>query len=115
MPTTAIKRVPHTITVGTTKVGIILPDEYAGLGTVLGNDKLTTSNKPELSSSSSDLLKAGQALKIRVSFAIGTKRRTADLLCDIEKAKTAVTELVGKAFRGSTIKTAYFPRRARYH
>jgi hypothetical protein len=112
--TVALKRVPHTITVGAAKVGVILPDEYGGLGTILGVDKLTTSNKPELSSTSNDLVRSGQALKIKVSFAIGTKRRTAYLLCDIDKVKTAVTELVGKSFRGSTIKTAYFPRRARY-
>ncbi len=102
------------ITVGTTKVGIILPDTYRGLETILGVTKLTTANKPELSSTSSDLMRSGQALKIRVTYAVGTKRQETDLLCDIDKAKTAVTELVGKTFRGTTIKTAYFPRRARY-
>jgi hypothetical protein len=110
----ALKRIPHTITVGTSKVGVILPDEYGGLGTVLGVDKLTTSNKPELSSTSNDLVKSGQALKIKVSYAVGTKKKVATLLCDVDKVKTALVELVGKPFRGATIKTAYFPRRARY-
>jgi hypothetical protein len=115
MPETAITKAPHTITVGTTKVGLILPDQYSGLSSVLGIDKVTTGNKPELSSSPSELMRSGQAIKIRVSFAVGTKRRTSDLLCSIDKAKTAVTELVGKSFRGTVIKTAYFKRQARFH
>lgn len=114
MPETVIQRVPHTITIGTTKIGIVLPDQYDQLGTILGIDKLTTGNKPELSSTTSDLMKSGQVIKIRVSFSVTNKRRTTDLVCSIDKARTAVTELVGKSFRGTTIKTAYFARRARF-
>jgi hypothetical protein len=114
MPTVALKRIPHVITVGTSKVGVILPDEYGAIATTVGVTKVSGNNKPELSSSTPDLLKAGQALKIRISYSIGGKRRTSDVLCDIDKAKTAVTELVGKTFREATIITAYFPRRARY-
>lgn len=114
MPQVTIAKAPHTLTVGATKVGVILPDQYAGLSSVLGIDKVTTGNKPDLSSSVRDLMRSGQALKIRVSYAVGTRRVTTDLLCAIDKAKTAVTELVGKTIRGSTIKTAYFPQRARF-
>ncbi|HEY9711316.1 MAG TPA: hypothetical protein V6D48_24110 [Oculatellaceae cyanobacterium] len=103
---------------GTTKVAVIVSDVYNNNGSSIGNtvgvEPVSDANKPDTSSTSSDLLRSGQALKIRVRYNDGAKPRTADVLCDIDKAKTAVAELVGKTFRNGTIRSAYFPRRARY-
>ena len=105
---------PHVLTVGATKVGVILSDVYAGIETIVGVDKISPTNRPDTSSSAADLLKSGQALRIRIRYVAGTKARTADVLCDVDKAKTAVSELVGKTYRGGAIRSAYFARRARY-
>ena len=109
-----LKRVPHVITSGTTKIGVILADEYGGLGTILGIEKTTSSNKPEVSAEVGNLLRYGQALRIRVTYNVGTKVKTSQLLCATDKAKTAVVELVGKTFRTSTIKSAGFKRKVRF-
>lgn len=113
MPTVNLQRVLHTINVGASKVGVLLPNTYGGIETDTGVDKASATNKPELVFTSSNLLKAGQALRVRVRWIEGTKIRTANLICDVEKAATVCGELVGKPFRSGTIKSAFFPRRAR--
>ena len=111
------KRVGHVLTVGATKVGVIVSDVYDGngsnIGNVVGVEKITGNNRPDTSNSSSDLLRSGQALRIRISYGEGARARRADILCDIDKAKTAISELPGKTFRNGTIRTAYFARRMR--
>lgn len=115
MPT---PRKPHTILVGATKVAVLLPDVYQSIGAIVGVDAVAdgAASGADTSASPSDLLKSGQALRIRIRYTggVGTPSKTSDVLCDIDKAKTAVTDLVGKTFKtGGLIKSAYFPRRAR--
>lgn len=119
MPTLTLPRALHTITVNAAKVGVILPDTYEANGSQIGTDtgveKASATNKPEMVYKSSELLRAGQAIRVRVRWSdAASKIRTANILCDVEKAATVCGDLVGKGFRGGTIKTAYFPRRARF-
>lgn len=113
----ATERKLHTIMAGATKVAVILPDIYQEIGSTVGIDQPTgtAGSGADTSARPADLLKSGQALKIRVRYlATGSAfGKTSDVLCDIDKAKTAVAELMGKTFKGGTIKSAYFARRAR--
>lgn len=111
------KPTPHYVTVGTTRIGVVLPDYYEGNGsniaTIVGVNKVTDATPAQASSTVGNLIKKAQALHIKVRYSAGTKIKTATLLCDISKAATATIALVGKTFRGGEIKSAYFPRRAR--
>jgi hypothetical protein len=111
---------PHIIDVGAVKLGIVLPDQYKGIGALLGIEKdAPGGTPPDGSTSPSEAMRRGQAVRIRISYlgSVGStsRRKTATLLCAIEKAKTACTQLVGKQFLDThMILSAYFPRRARY-
>lgn len=114
---------PHVITVGATKIVIKAPDIYEDIGTIVGVNKVTagTASGADASSRASELLRSGQAVKVRVRYGVavvpGTPAgptKTADIICDVEKAPTVVNDLLGKSFKGATIRSAVFPRRARY-
>ena len=111
------KLTPHYVTVGTTRIGVVLPDVYEGNGsniaTIVGVNKVTDAELPQAASTVGNLIRKAQALRIKVRYVVGTKVKTASLICDVGKATSATVALVGKAFRGGEIKSAYFPRRAR--
>ena len=115
--TIAPKLRPHFVLVGATKVGVVLPDVYEGNGSniagIVGVQKVTDTEQPDAASSVGNLIKKAQALRIRIRYVSGTKVKTANLICDIQKATSATVALVGKTFKGGEIKSAYFPRRAR--
>lgn len=106
-------KVLHYLTIDSKKYGVILPDTYANIDTVVGVSKGSATTEVDYSTSSNELLRNGNAVKIKVRYPDGAKVRTATILCDISKAKSAPAGLVGKTFRTGAIKSAYFPRRAR--
>lgn len=108
------KRVPHLVGSGANAVVVSLPDVYGQIASTVGVKKLE-SDPPEDASGGevSDLMRGGQALKIRISYKVGTKRKTSDILCAVDKIKTAMPALPSKNFNGGDIIRAYFPRRRR--
>ncbi|MEG4427071.1 MULTISPECIES: hypothetical protein [unclassified Microcoleus] len=50
---------------------------------------------------------------VRISYKVGTKRKSSKLLCSLEKIDTCTAELPGKAFKTGTITGARFPTRRR--
>lgn len=109
-----LPKVPHVVGTGSNAVIIALPDVYGSIGSSVGVNKLT-GDRPAGASSATvkSAMKDGSAIKVRISYMEGTKRRTSDILCSVEDIKVALPLLPGKTYSSQTIKTAYFPRRMR--
>lgn len=109
-----IKRIPHLVGTGGNAVVVSIPDLYDSIGSVVGVAKLT-GEPPDGAGGGevSDLMKNGQAIRIRIAYKIGTKRKTADILCAVDKIKTAIHALPSKTFNGGDVISAFFPRRRR--
>lgn len=100
----------HTLKVGTKNYTIKLPDVYQGLGTVTG----ISSGSPENSDGGHTLSTAkmaGLLGQIRISYKDGTKTKSSLLSVAIDKMDTAVSDVLGKQYRGFTIASASIPRR----
>jgi translation initiation factor 1 (eIF-1/SUI1) len=106
-----VLRSEHTTTVGTDSVALTLPDEYEGISTIVGITKLAATGTADREGSIPELLKQGQIIRIRIGYIVGTRRKYATIICNIDKIKTALGSLKNKAFRGGTIRSAYFARR----
>lgn len=109
---------PHKITVGTQQNVVFIPDVYDGIKTIVGVAKIPDSDVGEyLRAEVNDLIKTGRAARIRVGYTAVSGTRTvlkyAQVLCDIDKVKTAMGALPKKSFKGGTIRTAGFSRKRR--
>ncbi len=109
-----LPKVPHIVGTGASAVIIALPDVYDSIGSAVGINKLT-GDRPDGASGATirSAMRDGSAIKVRISYMEGTKRRTSDVLCCVDNIKTALPLLTGKTYASQTIKTAYFPRRMR--
>lgn len=108
------KRVPHLVGTGANAVVVSLPDVYGSIASVVGVAKLEGDPPNDASGGEvSDLMRGGQAIKIRISYKVGTKRKTSDVVCAVDKIKTAIQALPSKNFNGGDVIRAYFPRRRR--
>jgi hypothetical protein len=108
------KTKPHTITVGTQKVVVYLADVYANIGSVIGVDKLADNADIDFDAEIGDLIKRGQAVRVRVGYgAEGAPRlKYAYVVCDIDNAKN-IGKMIGKTFKGAQVQTVGFRRRRR--
>ena len=103
-------------TSGTGKVIMSLPSEkYAEpIGTIVGITPLTgTPPAGSFTETAVNGVRKGILGSVRISYRVGTKRKTTSLLCSLEKIDTCVAELPGKAYGGGTIGSARFPTRRR--
>lgn len=107
-------RVPHKIVVGTTSVGVYLLDEYGSINTVVGVTKVSDTDIPAVSGTVSDLVRRGSIARLRIGYELsGGKRKYANIVCDLDKVKSAVSVLPGKSFKSGVIKSAFFAQRRR--
>lgn len=106
----------HFITVGANnaKIGFVTVDGYSDIGPVVGVSKLGNADSVDAVSRVGDMLRAGQALRIAVRYKEGTEIKRSVVLCDVDKAPSAIAGLRGKGFSGGTILSASFPRRRRF-
>ncbi|MEG4058547.1 MULTISPECIES: hypothetical protein [unclassified Microcoleus] len=81
---------------------------------IVGATKLAGS-PPDGASSETTVegVKKGVIGSIKVSYKIGTKRKTSRLVVALPKMDTVINELPGKAFRTGIITSAKFPTRRR--
>lgn len=108
------KTKPHTITVGTQKVVVYLADIYENIGPVIGVAKLADDAEIDFDAEINDLIKRGQAVRVRVGYgAEGAARlKYAYVVCDIDNAKN-VGKMIGKQFKNAEVQTVGFRRRRR--
>ncbi|WP_013322684.1 hypothetical protein [Gloeothece verrucosa] len=111
---------PHSFTEGNQTYLIRLPDIYDGngstIGAALGIKKLADNYEPkagDISISVCEGQKQGKLVKMRISYLQGTKKKNSIITCPVDKAATAVTQILSKNFEGNNIVGAGFPRRRR--
>jgi hypothetical protein len=109
------KLVPHVISVGGAKVGVMLPDSYDSIKTVVGVEKTSSTNLPDVTADIKNLLRNGQVIRLRIRYKNARgKFTTSDILCDKDKVAGATADLLNKQYNGATILRAYSPMRAVY-
>lgn len=112
--TKSLDRETHIVGSGSDAVIISLPDVYSGISSVVGVSKMTGAKPDGATGSTVGLAKkTGLVVPIRICYIEGTKRRYTNIICSLDKVKTALAELPGKTYNTFKIKTAYFPRRMR--
>ena len=111
----------HKFTIGTQEHFIKLIDNYDSTGSTIGS-ALGISRKTDTDSgegvdrvSVGSALKEGKGVKLSIVYidATSSKRKSAKVFCPIDKAKTAINDIIGKNYRGGEVKSASFPRRRR--
>jgi len=110
-----LPRATYSLKVGTATVLLNLPQVYDDIGTYVGLSKVPGTAPDDASYGQvSDLLRNAQIARLRISYrnAAG-KYRTADVICDLDKYKSAIGTLPGKTYRTSKIIDAFIPRRRR--
>ncbi len=108
-------RAIHWITTGSgaEKAGFVTSDVYSEIGAVLGVTKLADADTADMNSVS-NLIRYGKMMRLRVRYEDADgDMASATVLCDIDKAPTAIAGLRGKSFKGGTIRSANIIRRRR--
>jgi hypothetical protein len=101
-------RVLHIVKVGTAKIGIIEPDNYDKISSIVGVTKATDTDVLDDEGTIGALKKRGKLISLKVRTADG-KYHTVQ--CSVDKISTAVPTLKGKEFAGSKIKSVSVPRK----
>jgi hypothetical protein len=109
------KLVPHIISVGGAKVGVMLPASYDSIKTIVGVEQASSSNLPDVTADIKNLLRNGQVIRLRIRYKNAKgKSATSSILCDKDKVAGAAADLINKQYNGGTILSAYSPMRAVY-
>lgn len=107
-------KILHVIENGGVKFGCLLPENtYDGIATIVGVTPSAGSATTDHNTTTSALVRSGEAGKISITILDGTKLRTRRILCAADKMSTAIGALPGNAFGTATIRSARFPRRMR--
>lgn len=102
---------PHTITVNGQKTVVHLADIYQNIGAVVGVNKLSDDAQIENAADITDLIKLGQAIKVRVGYgAEGARLKYSYVFCDIDNAKN-MGKMIGKGFKNAEVQTVGIRRR----
>ena len=114
----------HLIDIDGVTSSIKLADVYdatgSDIGTVIGisrvnSDTVIPANTRPISQK--DALRNGLLAKLRIRYSSttnGGRARYGSIICPIDKAFTAMTQLEGKSYRGGTVTNVSVPQQARY-
>lgn len=108
-----MEREIHWIQSGTAKIGFAAPDVYSDIGPVVGVSKLADEDTVDAMVRVGDAIRQGQVMRLRVRYEEGDEVKSSFILCDIDKAATAIAGLRGKSYKGGEIKSANIIRRRR--
>ena len=108
----------HKITIGSeneTVIAVRLRNTYVNNGSDIGEAVGITAIEDgallEATTEVDDLIKNCQAVRMKIRYRVGDARpKIGSIICDVDKAKTARAQLIGKSYRGGTISSAWFPR-----
>jgi len=91
------------------------PSSYAGsLDTITGITEATDAEQNEPNVKVGELLNSGQAFRVHIQYTSAFGTRTGKILVSKDKLSTALDSLLGKPYRGGTIKFARIPTKATY-
>lgn len=116
--------VPHKIVINSKDYYIKLPDFYddgdnSNIGSAMSITKLTADDEigaDEDTIQVGDSIKTGKLLRLRLTYKDsenGNVSRSAQVICPVDKAKSAITAVLTKKYRGGNITAAGVPRRRR--
>jgi|GEM_PF-6256368 len=112
----------HKITIAGNTASIVLGDVYdnggdSNIGSVLGISKLGDDEQLPDGTFPIEIgagLNKGLLARLAIRYQTGTSAiKTARIVCPIDKAYTAVTALIGKNYRGGTVRSVSVPQRRR--
>lgn len=103
----------HWVANGAAKIGFLAPDVYGAIGPELGVTKLGNADKVDALVDIGDAIKQGTVMRLRVRYKVGNVTKSSTVICDIDKAPSAIASLRGKSFKGGEIKSANIMRRRR--
>jgi hypothetical protein len=105
-------RAIHWIQDGVNKIGFVTEDNYSDIGPVVGVAKLGSADTSVKGANNiSNLVKAGQVVRLRIRYKEGTKTKSGLIVCSIDKVASAIAGIRGKGYSGGTILSASIPRR----
>ena len=107
-------RKTHYVLSGTAKIAFVTEDNYAIIGAATGVFLLAPNEAVDAVSTVGNLFRYGQAMRLVVRYKNNAgKVKTARIICDIDKAPTAIAALRNQSFKGGTIQSVAIPRRRR--
>ena len=116
---------PHVFKIGTKTYKIKLPDVYDAdgytIGRAFGLRKVTADAAAEDvdadSLTVSAGLQSGKLVRVRIGYVVGigatAKRRSAKLICPINKLSSGIVDVLAEKYNGIEVSTAGIPRRRR--
>lgn len=103
----------HWVQVGVAKIGFLAPDVYGVIGADLGVTKLGNADKVDALVDIGDAIRQGSIMRLRVRYKVGNTKKTSTVICDIDKAPSAIASIRTKSFKGGEITSANIMRRRR--
>jgi hypothetical protein len=99
---------------GNAKIGFSAPDVYSDIGSVVGVTKLGNADTVDSLGRVGDMIRQGQVMRLRIRYEdTDGEMASAFIICDLDKAPSAIAALRNKSFQGGTIKSANIMRRRR--
>jgi hypothetical protein len=98
----------HVATVGAVKHGIMQPDDYDAISSIVGIKEAGANETVDDSTEVSALRTSGKLIKLSCRLA---NKKTNTILCTTEKVSGAIAGLRGKALAGSTISSVTIPQK----
>ena len=116
--------VPHKLEINNKTYYAKLPDVYDNgadynIGSALGISRLGDTEEIDATADTIEIgdgIKTGKLMRIRISYQDATdnnKSKSSQVVCPVDKAKTAITAVLSKTYKASNIKSAGIPRRRR--
>jgi hypothetical protein len=87
---------------------------YDSILPTLGAKAATGREKNLSAGTSGDMVRSGLAVRLTVSFKVGTKTKNARVLCPTNKVQAALTGLLDKTVKGGKVFSARIPRSRTY-
>jgi hypothetical protein len=107
----------HKVTLDSADAKAFLPDVYEGIGSAVGITPITEQEAATITDtiSLSEGLKNGQLVSLRLTVrdAATGRSKSATVRCSITEVRTAISNVVGKIYRGNVVKSAGIKRRRR--
>lgn len=98
----------HVATIGSVKHGILQPDDYASLSSIVGIKKAGANEIVDSFNTVNNLRRSGKLVKLSCRL---QNKKVNTVMCCSDKLQSAMGSLIGKSLGGSTITRVSIPRK----